>query len=271
MDLAYQHGDMLGTSWTIVLTTLQHLSWMIGLRITPSTSLILQHAPNSTSSMTLVGSSSQFSVPSPVSSKKAACAAILGIDASSIFWTGQHQSAPAASSVHTASVGPSGSSSGSSSGSANNGAVSIIPGPSCGIGLGGTNTVSPFGLPGNLVLANGLINELPHLSNLLSLLFEGSRRLDGSSLMHLIRALCHLAAETSNVASLNKVVISYALKVIEVLIITEHLMSTALSFFEDREYVSSFVSSLTELEDPSLFPITKLTEAGLVNIDRLSL
>ena len=38
--LAHNHGDILGTSWQIILATLQHLVWILGLK--PSTGGSLQ-------------------------------------------------------------------------------------------------------------------------------------------------------------------------------------------------------------------------------------
>lgn len=43
LHLAHCHGSILGTSWHIVLATLQHLVWILGLKPSTGGSLQVRH------------------------------------------------------------------------------------------------------------------------------------------------------------------------------------------------------------------------------------
>lgn len=73
LDVAHNHGAILGNSWHIILTTLQHLVWILGLKPTSGGSLKASRAGTeggaSTSSLITTAAMSDLPVLSAMLSR----------------------------------------------------------------------------------------------------------------------------------------------------------------------------------------------------------
>ncbi|TPP60184.1 hypothetical protein FGIG_01002 [Fasciola gigantica] len=64
---AQTHGNVLGRSWNVILTTLQNLVWMLGLKMEPDVELLFKPTPNSTGAVR----NADMSATAPGSAKSA--------------------------------------------------------------------------------------------------------------------------------------------------------------------------------------------------------
>lgn len=64
LGLAQVHGAVLGSAWHLVLTTLQHLVWILGLK--PSTGGCLKAAPKNSTDGTVAGAVSSSVITTAV-------------------------------------------------------------------------------------------------------------------------------------------------------------------------------------------------------------